>query len=267
PRADPRAASAELQEGPRSAHRLPPASARGDARRLRVPPRELARRRRLRGAPRARRRALHRRSRPGGIRPPPGRRRDRVVGLPPPAQGPVRRGRSDRLGRSRPRTPVARRVRLLQARGRRYRAASRAAVRRALGPRGSGRDACARPGARAEAGSRARADPDARRLRLPTMAVVTETSAAFDFNPLDPATRDDPFPWYARGRADHPVHRHPALPIVSMFRYDDVLAILRDAAGWSSDIPLPPGIELPPDFAPSMLITDPPEHGRLRGLV
>ncbi|HZR80975.1 MAG TPA: cytochrome P450 [Candidatus Binatia bacterium] len=99
------------------------------------------------------------------------------------------------------------------------------------------------------------------------MAVVTETSAAFDFNPLDPATRDDPFPWYARGRADHPVHRHPALPIVSMFRYDDVLAILRDAAGWSSDIPLPPGIELPPDFAPSMLITDPPEHGRLRGLV
>jgi len=93
------------------------------------------------------------------------------------------------------------------------------------------------------------------------------SSEPFLFNPLDPAVRDDPFPWYARGRREQPVHRHMGLPLLSIFRYDDVQAILRDNATWSSDLPLPSGFELPADDAKSMLVVDPPEHTRLRGLV
>ncbi len=90
------------------------------------------------------------------------------------------------------------------------------------------------------------------------------------FNPLDPATRRDPFPLYARGRREAPVLVHEGLPLrlASVFRYDDVQGILRDAETWSNVFeraPLGPEFgELPP---PSMLGTDGAEHARLRGLV
>lgn len=89
----------------------------------------------------------------------------------------------------------------------------------------------------------------------------------FDFNPFDPETRRDPGPIYARARREHPVYRHPGLPIVSVFRYADAQAILRDPETWSSQFPPPPGVDperLPP---PSMLGQDPPNHTRLRSLV
>jgi len=89
----------------------------------------------------------------------------------------------------------------------------------------------------------------------------------FFFNPLDPAVREDPFPAYERGRREEPVHRHVGLPLVSIFRYADVQEVLRDNLTWSSELPLPPGFELPPDDARSMLVVDAPEHTRLRGLV
>jgi cytochrome P450 len=89
----------------------------------------------------------------------------------------------------------------------------------------------------------------------------------FLFNPLDPDVRDDPFPAYGRGRREQPLHRHLGLPLVSIFRYADVETVLRDVATWSSELPLPPGFEMPPGDARSMLIVDPPEHTRLRGLV
>ena len=89
----------------------------------------------------------------------------------------------------------------------------------------------------------------------------------FDFNPFDPDTRRNPEPIYARARREHPVWRHPGLPIVSVFRYADAQSILRDAQTWSSVFPPPPGVDesrLPPR---SMLGQDPPNHTRLRGLV
>jgi cytochrome P450 len=91
----------------------------------------------------------------------------------------------------------------------------------------------------------------------------------FAFNPIDPETRRDPFPLYARGRSEDPVHFHGGLPrrIYSIFRYADVQAVLRDHETWSSRFP--PAIfgqtqDLPP---PSMLGSDPPQHTRLRSLV
>jgi cytochrome P450 len=92
----------------------------------------------------------------------------------------------------------------------------------------------------------------------------------FAFNPLDPATRRDPFALYARARREAPVLVLEGLPlrVASVFRYDDVQAILRDAETWSNVFqrgPLAAEAEnMPP---PSMLGSDAPEHTRLRSLV
>ena len=88
----------------------------------------------------------------------------------------------------------------------------------------------------------------------------------FDFNPFDPDTRRHPAPIYAQARREHPVYRHPGLPIVSVFRHVDVQAILREPATWSNNFRPPPGVD--PDRLPrSMLGQDPPDHTRLRSLV
>jgi cytochrome P450 len=92
----------------------------------------------------------------------------------------------------------------------------------------------------------------------------------FAFQPLDPATRRDPFAIYARGRSQRPAFAHEGLPlrVISVFRHADVQAILRDAEAFSNVFQL---AELAPELAearpPSMLGTDPPEHTRLRSLV
>jgi cytochrome P450 len=95
-------------------------------------------------------------------------------------------------------------------------------------------------------------------------------SEAFAFNPLEPATRRDPFAAYARGRREHPVFLHEGLPLrlASVFRYDDVQAILRDPETWSSEFPLAQQLGDAADGPPaSMLGSDPPAHTRLRSLV
>jgi cytochrome P450 len=88
----------------------------------------------------------------------------------------------------------------------------------------------------------------------------------FAFDPFDEGTRRDPFALYARARREHPIWAHPGLPVFSAFRYADAQAVLKDSITWSSEFPLPPGMTRE-DFLPSMLVTDPPAHTRLRGLV
>jgi cytochrome P450 len=94
-------------------------------------------------------------------------------------------------------------------------------------------------------------------------------TATFAFDPLDEATRRDPFPTYARARREVLVYAHPGLPVTSVFRYDDVQGILRDPRTWSSaglrrDVaPAESEAEMPP----MMMLQDGAEHARLRSLV
>src|SRR6266404_4613494 len=90
--------------------------------------------------------------------------------------------------------------------------------------------------------------------------------APFSFNPFDEASRRDPYALFARARREHPAWRHEGLPVVSVFRHADCQAILRDPQAWSSAFPTPPGFA-PEDVPRSMLVTDPPEHTRLRALM
>jgi cytochrome P450 len=93
--------------------------------------------------------------------------------------------------------------------------------------------------------------------------------AAFAFDPIDEATRRDPFPTYQRARSEARVYAHPGLPIKSVFRYDDVAGILRDPRTWSSAglrrdlVPAEAEAEMPPP----MMLQDGAEHARLRSLV
>lgn len=89
----------------------------------------------------------------------------------------------------------------------------------------------------------------------------------FSFQPFDEAFRRNPFPIYARARREFPVYEHEGLPVVSLFRYDDIQAVLRDPVTWSNVFPPPPGFVRPDHLPPSMLMQDPPEHTRLRSLV
>jgi cytochrome P450 len=89
----------------------------------------------------------------------------------------------------------------------------------------------------------------------------------FAFNPFDEAVRRDPYALFARARREHPVLPHEGLPVVSVFRYADVQAVLRDPGTWSNEFPLPPGVDPREDLPNSMLGSDPPRHTRLRGLV
>src|SRR2546425_10365220 len=91
-------------------------------------------------------------------------------------------------------------------------------------------------------------------------------AAPFSFTPFDGAPRRDPYALFARARREHPAWRHEGLPVVPVSRHGDCQAILRDPQAWSSAFPPPPGFA-PEDVPRSMLVMDPPEHTRLRGLV
>lgn len=94
------------------------------------------------------------------------------------------------------------------------------------------------------------------------------------YNPLDPATHADPYPSYRRLRELAPVHRSP-LGILVLSRFADIDVVLRDPRfghTMSDEVKLlkvmhGPGSVTVDEFSRWMLMLDPPDHTRLRGLV
>ena len=85
------------------------------------------------------------------------------------------------------------------------------------------------------------------------------------FSPSDPSFLENPFPFYKLGQAISPLFLpDPGMWLV--FGYNDCVSILKDNKTWSSDFRI-----LAPqrdEFQhPSMLNSDEPRHGQLRGLV
>jgi cytochrome P450 len=69
-------------------------------------------------------------------------------------------------------------------------------------------------------------------------------------------------------RASRPVHFDERMHSWCIFRYDDVKSVMADHASFSSDHGrLNPGSALDKIFRGNMSASDPPRHGRLRGLV
>src|SRR5213593_1098333 len=90
------------------------------------------------------------------------------------------------------------------------------------------------------------------------------------FNPMDPEFLADPYPTYARLRAEDPVHQSPRGFWV-LTRYEDVATVLRDPRfikePLAAFVAARFGVAVPPGVGLSMLDRDPPDHTRLRSLV
>ncbi len=97
------------------------------------------------------------------------------------------------------------------------------------------------------------------------------------YNPLRSAHRRDPYPQYRALRERAPVYLHPLLGIWFLTRYEDGAGVLRDARFLADRTRSnlfrrrDPFAALPPAMREgilrSLLMLDPPDHTRLRGLV
>ena len=107
------------------------------------------------------------------------------------------------------------------------------------------------------------------------MTPLAVSSAPIEFNPLDPAFIADPYPFYRRLREHAPVFKAPQ-GFWLITRYDDTAFVLRDKRfgkdfegnmrrryGGTGRMEEPAVASL----ARTMLVQDPPDHTRLRGLV
>ena len=119
---------------------------------------------------------------------------------------------------------------------------------------------------------RASAICDARRATVAVVGVM--------FEPFDPAIFDDPYPTYARLRAEAPLYRGPTHKFWTLSRYADIKAALADHQLFSSDIrrggigitpeeaggaDLPERAhELPPG---NLIVMDPPQHTAYRKVI
>ncbi|MDE2363532.1 MAG: cytochrome P450 [Hyphomicrobiales bacterium] len=95
------------------------------------------------------------------------------------------------------------------------------------------------------------------------------------FNPMDPAFVRDPYPFYRMLRESAPVWKSP-MGVWVLTRYDDIAKVLKDNSfvhDFTAEISDPRNrralAEEPvyKSLGHSMLLRDPPEHTRLRGLV
>jgi cytochrome P450 len=90
------------------------------------------------------------------------------------------------------------------------------------------------------------------------------------YSPFDYAIHEDPYPTYARLRAEAPLYRNDELDFWALSKHAEVTAAFRDAYTFSSSH----GVSLEPmawglhaHRTMSFLAMDPPRHTRMRGLV
>ena len=108
---------------------------------------------------------------------------------------------------------------------------------------------------------------------------VPVTPAGLGYTPADPALIADPYPAFARLRADHPVVYDPATNQWLVARFSDVNALLRDRRLGRSYVHVathqefgrtpPPAWQAPFEASQRLQLIDmePPDHTRLRRLV
>lgn len=93
----------------------------------------------------------------------------------------------------------------------------------------------------------------------------------YDVQPPKPLTTVDgqlnPFPWYATMRETAPVRYDEHRNCWDVFRYEDVTRVLRDHETFSSQIDNTDPDTDPLAMQTTMILTDPPEHEHLRGIV
>ena len=105
---------------------------------------------------------------------------------------------------------------------------------------------------------------------------MTANTALGDFDLMDPEVLGSPYDFYAALPEHAPVHLTPyGFWLIS--RYDDVLAVVRDPARFSSQMLGPFAAQPSPEVAeilkdaypgvPTLLTNDPPSHTRFRNLV
>ena len=99
---------------------------------------------------------------------------------------------------------------------------------------------------------------------------MTTTSQPVAYSPYAYEIHEDPYPTYARLRAEAPVYRNEEFDFWALSRHVDVLAAFRNVDGFSNA----QGVSLDPSaFGPnahkmmSFLALDPPRHTRMRSLV
>jgi cytochrome P450 len=97
-----------------------------------------------------------------------------------------------------------------------------------------------------------------------------ETAAPVHYSPYDYEIHENPYPTYARLRAEAPLYRNDEFDFWALSRHADVLAAFRDPTHLSNRN----GVSLDPAaYGPhahksmSFLAMDPPRHTRMRSLV
>jgi cytochrome P450 len=84
---------------------------------------------------------------------------------------------------------------------------------------------------------------------------------------LDVPRRPEPYPYYARLRAEEPAHYSPVEDLWVLTRFDDCLAAFSDPATWSSQRRGNLINDLPERIGKTLGTTDPPRHTQIRRLV
>jgi cytochrome P450 len=104
----------------------------------------------------------------------------------------------------------------------------------------------------------------------PASGSVSASTRPLEYNPYDYEIHDDPYPTYARMRAEAPLYRNEELDFWALSRHEDVLAAFRNPSQLSNRF----GVSLDPaaygpqaERAMSFLAMDPPRHTRMRSLV